>query len=407
MTQGMPIPHRAGLYLGLLQLLLTLGWTSYAVYLPRLAAQVGLAASAVIWLLMLDQVIFSVTDFVSGVAADRLAGRVGRVSRVVVAVTALSCAAFVALPWVAGTGALPLFLGLTVLWAATSSVLRAPTLKLLSKYAPRPQIPWLAGLVALGFGLAGAVAPYVAATLRGMDPRWPFVLSSAALLLACFGLERMERGLATKSAETKPAAKPEAADPVPPASRVMLFLAAAVILALGFQVHSNINSGPFFRRFAEPADIELLMPVFWIGFSLAVLPAGWLAARWGRLAVGGAAGLVGAAAVLAAHMAGSLTVMIAAQFVAGAAWGCMVTSLVAAAPVIGGKGHEGFVLGLTFSALALATLARMSAVAGGLPADPAYAAVLGWAPALAWSAGGAALLVLAAMARPHRETAAA
>jgi hypothetical protein len=184
----------------------------------------------------------------------------------------------------------------------------------------------------------------------------------------------------------------------------MLFALAAAILGLGFQVHVNIASGPLFRRFAAPDDIELLMPVFWIGFSLAALPAGWLAGRWGRLAVGGGAGLVGVAAVLAARMAGSLEAVIAAQLVTGAAWGDMVTSLIAAAPAIGGKGHEGFALGLTFSALALATLARMSAVAGGLPADPAYAAALAWTPALSWSAGGAVLLALAATVRPRPET---
>ena len=62
----------------------------------------------------------------------------------------------------------------------------------------------------------------------------------------------------------------------------------------------------------------------------------------------------------------SLNVMIVAQFIAGAAWGCMMMSAISAALWIGATGAEGKVTGLVFSALALATCARMSAVAGGL-----------------------------------------
>ena len=33
--------NRAGIYLAFLQLVFTLGWTTYVIYLPKLAAQVG------------------------------------------------------------------------------------------------------------------------------------------------------------------------------------------------------------------------------------------------------------------------------------------------------------------------------------------------------------------------------
>jgi hypothetical protein len=46
---------RTGVYLAVLQLLFTLGWTIYAIYLPKLAAQVGIKPATVILLLMLDQ----------------------------------------------------------------------------------------------------------------------------------------------------------------------------------------------------------------------------------------------------------------------------------------------------------------------------------------------------------------
>jgi hypothetical protein len=56
--------------------------------------------------------------------------------------------------------------------------------------------------------------------------------------------------------------------------------------------------------------------------------------------------------------------LIAAQL-SPARWGCMLMAAVSAALAIGETGAEGKVVGLVFSALALATFARMAAVAGG------------------------------------------
>src|SRR5947207_12568406 len=96
--------NRAGVYLAVLQLVFTLGWTTYVIYLPKLAAGVGIAPSAVILILMLDQAIFTISDTAMGIAADRIAPFVGRLGVFVGAVTAISCAAVIALPFVAGTG---------------------------------------------------------------------------------------------------------------------------------------------------------------------------------------------------------------------------------------------------------------------------------------------------------------
>jgi hypothetical protein len=96
---------RTGLYLAALQLVFTLGWTTYVIYLPKLAAEVGIAPSAVILILMLDQAIFTIADTAMGIAADRLAPYVGRLGLFVGLVAAISCGAFVAMPFVAGVGA--------------------------------------------------------------------------------------------------------------------------------------------------------------------------------------------------------------------------------------------------------------------------------------------------------------
>ena len=385
--------NRTGVYLAVLQLVFTLGWTTYVIYLPKLCAEVGIAPSAVILILMLDQAIFTITDTAMGIAADRIAPFVGKLGVFVGTLTAISCAAFVALPFVAGTGpgAQVWFIGVILIWVVTSSALRAPPLTLLGKYAARPAIPFLSALAMLGYGLAGAVSPYLGVVLRNHDPRLPFVISGVVLLITTLALARVERDLAQAPPAKPPAAPAKSLGQVP-----MFFIASMVILSLGYQLHFSINSTPFFLRFAKPEELQWLMPVFWIGFNVAMFPASVVVKHRGGLIVMGAAGLLGALAVLGAETAGNLNMLIAAQFMAGAAWGCMLMAAVSAALAIGETGAEGKVVGLVFSALALATFARMAAVAGGLQKLPEYAPLLHWAPVACWSVAGAGLLVIAA-----------
>jgi Na+/melibiose symporter-like transporter len=75
-----------------LQLVFTLGWVTYVIYLPKLAADVGIAPTVVIFILMLDQAIFTVTDTAMGLVADRIARVVGRLGLIVGILTAVSCA---------------------------------------------------------------------------------------------------------------------------------------------------------------------------------------------------------------------------------------------------------------------------------------------------------------------------
>src|SRR5438309_8285891 len=217
--------NRTGLYLAVLQLVFTLGWTTYVIYLPKLAAEVGIAPAAVILILMLDQAIFTVTDTVMGIAADKIAPFVGRLGLFVGLLTAASCAAFVALPFVAGAGksAQFWFIALIVVWAITSSALRAPPLTLLGKHRAKPQIPFLSALVMLGYGVAGAVSPYLGVIMRDHDARLPFVVSSVVLLITALALSWVERSVA-EEAPARPAAPAKPLGTVP-----VIFIAAMVI----------------------------------------------------------------------------------------------------------------------------------------------------------------------------------
>ena len=387
-----PIPHIAGLYLAVLQLVFALGWTVYAIYLPRLAASVGIPKGDVIFLLMLDQAVFTVTDFAMGVAADKVSRLIGRLGHWVAAITIASCAAFVALPFLgaAGSGPAP-FVALTMTWAVTSSALRAPPLMLLGKYAARPAIPYLASLATLGIGIAGALSPYLATALSDRDPRLPFVIASVTLVLVSLALVKVERLLARQAApEPEPPRTVDRAIPAP----VVIFALAMVIFALGFQLQAFFNSALVLHRFT--ANVGALVPVFWIGFNVGMFPISLLTKRWGGLPVMGAAGLLGAAAIVLMELSGTLEGAVTAQAMIGAAWGCILMSAFAAAAAIGSTGAEGKTTGVLFSALAAATFARMAATASGILTGPEAAALVHWTPIICWAVGGTILLTLTA-----------
>jgi MFS family permease len=389
MSERPTIPYSAGIYLALIQLFFTLSWIVYVIYLPKLAAEVGIPASAAIWILMLDQAIFTVADFATGVAADKVSRTLGRLGRLVALVTLVSCLAYVGLPFVTGQGPLwiAVFLALTVVWTVTSSALRAPPLMLLGKYAAKPAIPMLSALAMLGYGVAGAAAPYLGLLLREIDPRWPFVLASVAVVLATLALAHVERGLAQAAAPAASAPRPAApsANPMP-----FIFALTMVVLALGYQIHFAVNTAPLFRKFTD--QIDPLMPVFWIGFNIAMFPATLLVNRWGGFAVMGVFGVIGALAIVVAESATALNLLIAAQLAAGAAWGCILMSAFCAAFEAAKNNSEGRMVGILFSALALATFTRIAALAAGLHRDPALSPLLQWAPTLCWLIAGAALV---------------
>ena len=198
--------HRFGWYLAVLQLFFTLCWTVYAIYLPKLAASAGIAAGSVILHPDARSAGVHGCDFATGIAADKVTRVLGRLGVWVVAVTVVSCLAFVALPFVAVAGA-PVLLAVTLVWTVSSSALRAPPLMLLGKYAAKPAIPYLSSLAMLGYGVAGAAGPYLAVTLRNADPRLPFAVASLVLVLTALGMISAERRLAEQPKPEKPSAR--------------------------------------------------------------------------------------------------------------------------------------------------------------------------------------------------------
>jgi len=392
-------PTAVGLYLTGVQFLFAVGWIVYVIYLPALAEQAGLSKSAVPWLLLMDQLIFVVCDLAVGVWSDQAAGVLGRIGWGVLGVTLLSTVAFLMLPWVAPRGSAGLFVAITALWAATSAALRVPPLTLLGRYVGKPDVPWLMSLVLLGTGIASAVSPYLGLMLKGMDPRLPFALAGLSLAAITAGMVWAERALSqqravARAAELKAVAPPRALlterDGVAPFSG---FLLAALLAAAAAQVHTHLVAAPLYLRHAPATMLPVLMPVFWVGFNLALMPASLAVRRFGALPVMAGSMLVAAACSAGAWNATSLEALLLVQGLAGAAWGVGLMSGFSAAVFFGQVGREGFTGGALNSALAAAALSRIAMVTFVAPA-PVVAAQWGWVPALLFAVSAALLCAI-------------
>jgi len=126
-------------YLGVLQFFFATTWTLYVIYLPQLAQQAGIGRQWVPWVLVADQVVFAIMDVVTGFWVDRVRAGLARLGGWILVATALSCAAFLALPFM---NVSPVWLLAAVLvWSVTSSALRSPPWVLLGRYAPTSSLP--------------------------------------------------------------------------------------------------------------------------------------------------------------------------------------------------------------------------------------------------------------------------
>jgi MFS family permease len=386
---------RVGQYFGLLQLVFGLTWVGYVIYLPQLAAQAGISHGVVGWILVLDQVIFALCDWAVGIAVDRVAKVVGRVAKVVVGATAMSGLAFLLLPFVARFGA-GVFVSLIVVWAITSSALRAPPLALLGRYTPVGQQPWVGSFFVVGAGLATASTPYLAGRITAYDPRIFFAASALSVLAITVTTVWAEKTL-------ERAATP---DNKPPSEIRMasffVFLFAVLLLQIGFQVQSAINAQPLFSKYARPAQLPILLSLFWVGFTLLTPLASLLAKRFGAMACVITGASVAAGSAWVAAQATNIVSLSSAQFLCGGAWGAVMVGAVAAAFAIGRNGRAGTAAGGFFFVVALATMARIALVTTHADKVPEVASAWPWLPTVSWLAAALLLAVVFARRRAAR-----
>lgn len=381
-----PAPRGYRAWVLLVQCLLVVGWAMYVLYLPGLMRRAGLDPKLAIVVLMLDQATFAACDWAAGVYADRVASLAQRIGPIVTFVALVSSGFMLAMPWIAALASPSLLLVTIVAWSATSSALRAPVFALLGRVSGIESKSGVVGWALVSLSVAGALTPVLTTALAKLDPALPLGVAALALAAAALFTSRIESRL--------PPARTAGEDAAPaPAKR---WLALVVLLAaIGTQVHTAIVSRPVYVRVAGP-DADLWMPSFWIAFALA-LPFAVLIAR-GRspIARASVALLAGAIAVAVVQRTGTLSALVVAQLVAGAAWAIATTVVVSAAIALGGVTRAGTAAGLIFAALAVAALVRLGLVSAGLQADP----MIAWIPVIGWLAAGALLVTLARSVEP-------
>lgn len=366
-------------YLGLIQFLFLLTWVVYVIFLGDLLAKLGLSKDFVPKLLLLDQVLFVVADVALGFQADRMLRLFRKIAPLVLVLNLISCLTFIALPHLASTTP-NLFIGATLLWVLSASVLRAPLYGLIAQRSAEPGRGTASAL--LGMGLASAAAPYLGVAFKGIDPLLPFTLAGISLALATLGFSAWEAAQSNPA----PGARPHRQ------RRIGRLAAIAVLLGLGFQTHVFLNSAPLFKHAADPTLLPWLMPVFWIGFSLAVYPGAGLVEKHGAGRVLGGAALTGTLASLACLTSPTLPWLIGIQAIAGAAWGGAFLAGLSLAGAWGHVGREALFVGTIFACLALAAIGRIGLNLIGLPPEASLPMATGF-----WAAG--ALLCLPWLAR--------
>ncbi len=406
------VPHWAALYLAVIQFFFVTTWIIYVIFLPTLAESVGIPREMSVWILVLDQLTFTFTDFLLGFMADRVGRFMGRVGPFIVGLTAVSCLAFFAMPHIAAVGSGPvasgLFLFVIVIWVVSSSALRAPPWVFLCRYSADTTLPWLSALYFTGLSVGNAASAYLGVALRNQDPRLPFAVSSVTLFAVTIGLIWVERTLQARReiggagvADRESLAADHALPPLAtPASTA--FLAAAALLSLGFQANIAFNAIPQYLRYAQPSDLDYLLPLFWVGFNITTFPAAALAPRWGGARVLVLASALGGLGTLLAALSPNLVGTMLGQIMVGGGWGAVLMAGLATALHLGRTGREGAISGLWFSTQSIAAFLRIGVVALQLDRAPNFPDLTRWAAPILWLGAGVVLAGLAWQARDAR-----
>lgn len=357
----------ATLRIAAIQFLFTVTWIIYAIYYGDLLAAVGLDRSWVVTIFILDQLVFALMDPLMGAWADKVEASMRSLAPWVIALNLLAAGAFIALPVFAEhLPNLPALLLLaTFVWVVSASVLRAPLFVMLDRLPGAPDQTTRIAQAAAGIAIGAALAPFIGLWLKGMSPFIPFLLSSVTLAVAGLSLPSIPpRAASASGPDAAPA--PDASAAMPRRSILWLFV-LTLLLACGFQFHFFVASAALYRRFVEAADLPWLMPVFWVGFNLALIPATRLIHRHGAgwmLRVGS---VIGSAALLLCLYAPSLPWLVLGQCVLGACWGAAFIAGLRAVNVwprfMGaalGRMGNGLALGGWFCMLSLAAAGRIS-----------------------------------------------
>jgi hypothetical protein len=350
----------AAIYLALVQLLFALSWSIYDLYLPQLTARAGLSKEVSSWLSLADQLLVIFMDIAFGLASPFITKAIGRAGKWIIGAVWGSCLAFLLLPFMTDAGS-ALFLPLVIFWVVTSSAIRMPVLILLSQNVSRDAIAGFAAIVAIGKGLASAFASYLTSALADVNPSIPFVISSLVIGLAILGLLWVEKN----AREREELTNHEAYQPLP-VYVLLLFGVGVLLTGTGFQFHGSASAG-LYQSVAPKVSLGLLMPIFWVGFHLALYPATLLTKRYGAETALATGAILSAIGCFSATSAGSLPSLLGDQVLTGAGWSLFFMGGIALAISAGTPSKVGIFLASWSALLATSTFIRLALAKTVLP----------------------------------------
>jgi Na+/melibiose symporter-like transporter len=261
-----------------LQGAITLTWVIYNLYIPQLLVQLGFPAIAGLYLLAIENLLAALIEPLMGLVSDRVKTWLGIRFPWVILGTLLSAFIFVLLPWAGNFDRTTILRWLlpigAIVWAMAMAIFRAPVLSLLGSYAERSYLPQAASWLTLTSLLAGYLSqPVHSKILKDLGAVGAFGLGSLSLIVAVLVFSLCQ----------PPARQPPIAPPEPQAQLFQqpAFSKSQLFTLLWMGIGIGIGTA-FLRRMLSPAEATQLLAWFTASHLITVLPAGWLAKRWGN-----------------------------------------------------------------------------------------------------------------------------
>lgn len=384
-TSASKSAYLSAFYIALVQLLFALAWAVYDIFLPQLASRAGLSADTATLLSRVDLFLVVVMDFAFALAAPRIEKGVSRAAKWIIASVWASCLLFLLLPLVTGGG---LLFVVALVWVITSSAIRMPVLILLCQYVDRGALAGFAAVISIARGISGAVGSYLSSSLTGVSPMLPFLVSSLVLSLAVIGVLWFHR----QAEGEQPLNPPKEEPPAPPkAAATVVFAVGVFLAAMGFQLHANVMSVPLYKAVAPNVSLDILIPIFWVGFHLALYPGVLLTKRFGPSAALATGAVIGAVGSLSASSAVTLGSLSADQIATGAGFGLFLMAGIPLASLLGAPNRVGAFIAGWSALLGSANFLRAFVFSkGGF--SPAL-------PAILWFLGAVVIIVATVLLR--------
>lgn len=276
-SSGIQWPRVAGVMA--VQGAMTLAWVIYALYLPQLLTEMGLAKELAGTLLIIEHGLEMIIEPITGSLSDRAQWRLGTRFSIITPGIICASALFIAIPTVVifGQSVKILLPIIAVLWASAMAIFRSPAIAILGKSAPTVQLPVAASFLTLIQQLVGALRFTVYGFILSLGAGFTFAIGSVVLLGAVAFLRWTVPPDIPQVGESSPLRRHEVIRlPI-----AILLIGVALGLGSGFRF-TFAALGLHFQSFLEGDQVGWGMLGFSLVLALSALPAGKLATKLGN-----------------------------------------------------------------------------------------------------------------------------